>query len=122
MKKFDLQVGMTVFLAPIGNQARRSSEIETRIVKRIGRKYFEVWDGKHEYSTVKFYLENFQQENGGYIANWSIYKSEQEILDAREMNSLNHFFKYGIFGGYTNSELSLDQLRRMKEIVEEEQK
>jgi hypothetical protein len=62
-----LEVGKTVYLKRVGNNARGYKDrpiedlIEEYQIKKVGRKYFEVWKDEKEYNTVKFYIENYKQ-------------------------------------------------------------
>ena len=118
-QKFEIHKDMPVFLKPVGNAERRSTDIKRHFVKKIGRKYFETWNGENDRYTIKFRLDDFQQETGGYSADYEIYPSEQDIINEREKSSLESFFKHTVFGGFGSTNLTLDQLRRMKEIVDE---
>lgn len=114
-----LQVGDTVYLKAVGNNARYDKKIrieEYKIVK-IGRKYFEVNDDTR-YKPLKFRIEDMKQETGGYIADWELYFSHQEILDEEESKNLSWEIK-NIFSGYGEVDLTLEQLRRIRDIINE---
>jgi len=114
-----MQVGDKVFLKAVNNNARGRKEVlikEYEIVK-IGRKFFEV-NNNPNYKPLKFLIENKKQEMGGYVPDWELYFSEQEILDEIEFNRL--FGKIeSRFNVYGKVNLTLDQLRRIIKIIEE---
>lgn len=112
------EVGQKVYLKPVGNNARSGDKvIKEYIVKKIGRKYFEVWDGDWEYSAIKFHLEDLSQVTD-YSPHWSLYFSEQQILDKDECRDLLDSLRK-TFNHWSNSKLSLDQLRRIDTITKE---
>ena len=113
------QVGDTVYLKPINNQARRSNEVLEREVKRVGRKYFYVAESKGPFHMeIKIDIATMKEDQGGYLGDWKAYYSLQEIEDEKEkaerLLDLRRFFD-----GPPRSQLTLDQLRRIKAITEE---
>lgn len=114
-----MEVGDKVFLKAVGNNARGRKEvlIEEYEIMKIGRKYFEV-SNDSRYKSLKFNLEDNRQENRGYIADWDLYFSRQEILDEEEIEKLHWDIKTA-FNGYGKSKFTLDQLRRINAIVDE---
>ncbi|MBX4152277.1 beta barrel domain-containing protein [Paenibacillus lautus] len=112
-----MNVGDKVFLKAVGNNARGRKEVLIRedVITKIGRKYFEVGSG---YKPLKFHIEGLQQETGGYIADWELYFTKQDILDEDEFQRLAWDIKTR-FGGYGKVNLTLDQLRRIDAIIKE---
>lgn len=115
MDKSDLAIGQKVYLQPSGNQARYCKETQEYEVKKIGRKYLEVWKDQREYTTVKFYLEDLRQVTD-YTADWVLYFNKQEILDEQEFNTLEREIK-DAFNIWGKSALSLAQLRQIHAII-----
>ena len=83
-------------------------------VSSVGRKYFKVsgWCGTDR---TRFFNETWNRDTGRAC---DLYESEQEYLEEREARDLRAFVSdrctgYGLRG------LTLDQLRRIKAIVEE---
>jgi CRISPR/Cas system Type II protein with McrA/HNH and RuvC-like nuclease domain len=113
----NIEVGKAVFLKAVGNNARGRKEVFIRedVITKVGRKYFEVGEGR---SLLKFFIESKKQESGEYIADWKLYFSRQEILDEGECEQLFWDIK-SEFGGYGKPKFTLDQLRRIKEIISE---
>ena len=112
------QVGDTVYLKPINNELRRSTEVLTRTVKKIGRKYFDVWDGSNIHTIHQFFIDTMLENERGYLADWQAYYSLQEIEDEQEKSEKLFYFRR-FFDGPLRSQLTLDQLRRIKAITEE---
>jgi hypothetical protein len=112
-----LEVGQQVFLKAVGNNARGRKEVFIReeTISKVGRKYFEVGNG---YRPLKFHIEDLSQEMGGYIADWTLYLSKQDILDEDESNDLHSDIRTA-FSGYGKSKYTLEQLRKIKAIVDE---
>lgn len=112
-----MQIGDKVFLKPINNAARGGNkEIKEYMIKKIGRKYFEVWDGIYEFTTTKFYIGSNQQVTD-YSPDWVIYFSKQEILDEYEFSQLTSNIRE-VFSVYGKVDLTLEQLREIKKIID----
>jgi hypothetical protein len=112
-----VQVGESVFLKAIGNNARRGRErVEEWKIKKIGRKYFDVWIEGREFSTIQFHIEDHKQKMD--YPDWELYWSMQDIEDEKEKNQI--LVKLStMFGSYGKPKLTLDQLRRIQEIISE---
>jgi len=118
-----MKVGDKVYLLPSGNATRYIKDslanhiIETEIVS-IGRKYVTInYGGK-----IKFELDNKHSggyaEHTNYCCDYYMYESKQEILDMLELKDLRKKIE-SCFSSYSRKEFSLDQLRRIMEIVGE---
>jgi hypothetical protein len=109
-----IEVGMTVYLKPIGNAARRGTAIIETTVTKVGRKYFEVeqsWTGR-------FFIETMYQDGRGYISDYHAYLSVKEIEDDARVVALERHFR-ALFD-FSGSGLSLEKLEKMKIIAEGE--
>ena len=108
-EKMKIEVGQEVVLERMGNAARNSQEPIKATVKSVGRKYFEV--GHYG----KFCLETGLQQSD-YSCNYKVHLNEQSLLDRIERRKLDadieQRFRYG-------STLTLDQLKRIKIIIDE---
>ena len=118
-----LEVGQKVFLKPINNQARYIKDdilnnIEEYEIKKVGRKYFEVWQEQREYNTLKFEIED-KSQGINYSRNWILYFSVQEIIDEIEADKLTSKIR-DLIGQYGKINLSLNQLKRITDIIKEE--
>lgn len=114
-----MQIGDKVYLKPVNNKARNGNEkIEEYLIKKVGRKYFEVWDGIYDFSSIKFNLETKTQVTN-YSPDWELYFSKQEILDEQECNQLTKIIR-NKFTGWGKVNLSLEQLRSIKKIIDGE--
>ena len=111
------EVGQKVFLKPINNAVRDSTEVKEEIILKVGRKYFEVWDGENEWSATKFHLDSLRQVTD-YSPDYQLYFSKQELLDEQEANDLTKSIRR-TFGNYGETKLTLDQLRRIHTITQE---
>ncbi|WP_081390270.1 beta barrel domain-containing protein [Paenibacillus odorifer] len=117
-----MKTGDTVYLKAIGNEGRRHKEVHVVEYKigKIGRKYFEVYKEDYESYTIKFRIESNRQHTD-YSPDWELYFSMQEVLDKEESERLSR--KLGEkFGSYGRVDLTLDQLRRISQIVNEQTK
>jgi|GEM_PF-2182584 len=80
-------------------------------ISKVGKKYFELED----YSRCKFEIETLKQvTETNYVDRCHL--SLQEILDEREADKLAGQIK-NIFGGYGKPKLTLEQLRKIMDVV-----
>jgi hypothetical protein len=124
MNKFnDVKVGDIIHLKPSKNY-RNSDDmpIESAKVSKIGRKYFYAHGtDRPESSARKYRIETGAEYNDGannYCA--TAYHKEQEILDIRERDYLSNTMS-NAFTHNNKGEFTLDQLRRIKAIIDEPQ-
>lgn len=107
--------GQIVYLETIQrNPTDRGGKIIEAVVTIVGRKYYTV---KHGWHDLKFEKDTLRQvvECGG--PNYNLFPSEQTVHDDRERFELYALFR-GMAGKY-ECNLSLDQLRRIKAIIDE---
>jgi len=109
-----LQVGQVLFRA----KTRRGQppEIEKVEIANIGNKYFYLKGDHRQYKydkhTLYYYDKNYLQSND------QLYRTEQEILDRWEKDKLSSKLReYFSFWG-SLSKTTLDQLRKVAEILE----
>ncbi|WP_063563009.1 hypothetical protein [Paenibacillus sp. O199] len=114
-----MKIGDAVFLKAVGNNARYRKE--THIVEykvgKVGRKYLEVHPEGYVNNSVKFNMETKRQHTN-FQPDWELYFSMQEILDEEEFTRLNRNIKKK-FDTYSKVDLTLDQLRRISQIINE---
>jgi hypothetical protein len=116
-----LEVGQIIYLKPICNAARYSNEIEEVKITKLGNKYFEVCSVGTEYNKFaidRFLKDTLQQDGKGYSPDWIGYLTKQEIEDERVYNNLGDLIRK-TFDHWHTHKLSLDQLRRIRDIIEE---
>jgi len=108
-----LEKGMKLYGKPVNNRARWNKEISEFTVSKVGRKYFWL----EEMPRTKFEIENLSEVTE-YAPDWELYFTKQEILDEQEFNDLvmNIRLKFDRSG---RVDLTLDQLRRINAIIEE---
>jgi hypothetical protein len=110
-----LSVGQTIFLKPIGNAARRSTDlIETKIAK-IGKKYFEVENGYYG----RFFIDTLTQDGGQYISNYQGYLSKEELETERETKRLYDKIREEYFNSYSSGafNIGLGKLKKIEDIL-----
>lgn len=117
-----LKVGNKCYLKAQGNEERKHRGrpfeewiYEAEIVK-VGRKYFTV--SRNGYET-KYSIEDFSEVTN-YCSDWAFYFSKQDIIDEMEIGRLesiirDRFSRYG----KNSSKLTLEQLRRINDIISE---
>lgn len=112
------KVGQTLYSLNVGNAARRTEQKLTPvIVRKVGRKYFECSPEDWSENKTVYHLDNWQEKTEG-VEDSCLYQTEQEWLDEQETVRIyavirNKFETYG-----RAATLSLDKLRRIKEIIE----
>ncbi|KIN51912.1 hypothetical protein B4146_2240 [Bacillus subtilis] len=84
-----------------------------------GRKYFYVGNtGETETRRMfKFSLEDMREVTE-YSPDWELYLSKQEIIDKEEKKKLMSDIR-SVFDRWSTADLTLDQLRRVHEIISE---
>lgn len=114
-----LQPGQKVYVKKIGNAARnRKPEdlVTEEIVEKVGKKYFYLKD----YYREKFSIEEMR-DISEYSSNCAVYESKKEIEEEDE-----YFTKVGairaVFMRYGSYPLSLEAVRRIYSIIEEDMK
>ena len=80
----DIKPGMEIYLEPIGNAARRSKDLITTKIEKVGRKYFTTKLGYHG----KFFIDTLLQDAGGYTANYKAWLSKDDFFKKQEFESL----------------------------------
>lgn len=122
MNKKDLFVGQKVYLKPVGEAIRYGPKpVEEYEIKSIGNKYFFVWKGE-DYTIKKFTIEDLK-EAIEYNSMWELYFSLQEIKNQEEKENLYRKIRINYFlicDGGKNTKLSLNQLRKIWEVVNNE--
>lgn len=62
----------------------KESDIKEYFVLKVGRKYFTVWDGKHEGTSIQFEIDSMHNVSR-YSPDYKAYISKQEIFDENEI-------------------------------------
>jgi hypothetical protein len=118
MSKSKIEIGQTVYLKPLNNAARRSSEIIESVVTKVGKKYFNV---SPEYLR-RFSLDTMLQDCGNWTAEYKAYLSKQEILDEREKYELYDYLRKTYFDMYSSRKnIRLESLRAIRDLLNSEQ-
>lgn len=114
MKKQDIKIGQKVHIEPVGNALRNGNEIIETVITKIGTKYIETM---YFGDRVKFRIDNGREKDleYGHGYDYVLHLTCKEIEDSREKDALSREM-YMLFRG--NNTLSLEQLRRIKEIVD----
>jgi hypothetical protein len=113
MNKSDFKVGQIVYGKPGINISRYSKEVIEGTIEKIGNKYIDVKFGR----TYKYQIEDLRQKTE-YAEDYYLYLDKQQIFDEEESESLIRDIKLK-FSGWGNVSLTLDQLRRIKVIIDE---
>jgi hypothetical protein len=108
----ELKTGQTVYIKPVGNNARYDQEIKEGVVSKVGKKWFEI----ENYHRCRFSIETGSHDGGQYISGYQVYSSMQEIEDEQEHNKLWHILRR-YFEYYSGNKHSLETLRKINEII-----
>lgn len=109
-------VGETLFAVWVGGRKLNEKNKEV-IVTKVGRKYFYVSDLVWE---PRFHIETWREDNIIGHGNWKLYETKQVYLDEVEADRIYQTIKSNCFDGWNNKiKLSLDQLRRIQQIINE---
>lgn len=113
------EVGQTLYSLNIGNAARNREQILTPVtVVKVGRKYFTCSKEGSRLETQ--YRIDGWIENTEYTANSCLYESVQEWEDEKEHNSIYQKIKNKYFSTFGSKKISLDSLRKINEILEDD--
>lgn len=115
MERNELYVGQTVYIRPAGNAARSNKNIIETKISKIGKKYIET---EHFGDRNKFNISDGKEKDTGYGHGYDyiLYLTRQEIEDEKEEGALLSHFNCC---NWYRFNLTLDQLRRVKAIIEE---
>ena len=109
-------VGEALFAVWV-NSRGLEKECKEVVVTKVGRKYFYVSDLVWE---PKFHIETWRENDNFGIGTWKLYETKQAYLDEVEADRIYQTIKSNCFGSWNNKiKLSLDQLRRIQQIINE---
>lgn len=122
MSKPKPEVGQILYRLNIGNAVSRfrPQELTEVVVKKVGRKYFYVGEKDcPEHMNRKYYLKNWEHENGGYSATSELFASKQEYFDKEEAFRISGKLR-SAFGGLHSTRLTLESLKKIEAILDAE--
>lgn len=119
MNRNDFKKGQTVYLKYIGDRRYGNyGKIIEATVKSVGCKYIttvhESWNEEHKFEVDNDFREYYKIGGRDY----QLFLSQQCIDEENEFDMIQDFLR-NTFDRYKKVKLSLDQLRRIKEIVDE---
>ncbi len=115
-----MEIGDKIYLKPTGNRARYDSQdksIREYEIKKIGRKYFEVWQDNKQWTVIKFRIEDNRQATE-YSDEWILYFSEQDAYDEEEKLEICKELR-NFFDSYKRINMPLDKMKQIIDIVNE---
>ena len=130
-RKLDLKVGqkVTVKIEPMSNASRYVDMSLENIddwcfegeVTKVTNKYITV---KFKCDEEKFSVEDDYRQKTIYGgADYKLYLNRQEVIDEKEANDIYYFIRYKFDGyGCNNNKFTLNQLRRIRDIIKEGEK
>lgn len=114
VKRSELRIGQTVYIEPVGNAARNGKDIIETKISKIGTKYIET---ERFGDIIKFNISDGKEKDTGYGYGYDyiLHLTKQEIEDENERQELLGDLHYDWY----RFNLTLDQLRRIKAIIDE---
>lgn len=112
MEEMKIKSGQTVYVT---GEFRASKEPVEAKIEKVGNKYFTL----EGYYRDKFFIDTLTQANESNYKK-KVYLTLQEIFDKNETEQLESklYSKFRVYSGFG---LSLDQLRRIVSIINEEE-
>lgn len=120
-KLSDFKKGQKAYIELTGNASRGKKLpeelIQECIIETVGRKYIIANNIKFEGHNVNY---GGLKEHTEYCVNYVLYPNKQDILDRFEREKLLSDFKqlFVSFFGNKANELSLEKLRKIKEVID----
>ena len=123
----DFKVGQTVWIRLTGNAIRgkRGDElIEEWVIDKIGRKYITAskktgYPRRIVFEKRGYGYEDRFVEKTDYCVDYIMYETEKEIRDEMEKDEIYRDIRL-FFDSFNKSKLTLEQLRSIKKIIDEE--
>jgi len=110
-------VGEVLYSLNVGNSARRCEQaLRAVTVSKVGRKYFYVDNGS--WYKEQFYIDTWEEKTE-YAATVKLYETEREWLDEKEAREICTLINNSFVYSRPTRDATLDQLRRIKNIIEE---
>lgn len=114
MERKDFEIGQTVYIEPVCYTTRYGTDIIETKISKIERKYIETEEFGDRH---KFNISDGTDENRGYGGyGYLLYLTRQEMDDKNERQELLR----NLQRDWYHLNLTLDQLRRIKAIIEED--
>jgi hypothetical protein len=111
-----LEIGQKVYLAGVGNNARRTDNLKEAIITKIGRKYFYVYVSNREYAyDINTYQQHYlpsDDSNGGYKLYFDKEAYETEKEKYALIDEIRKYFDKSATTIY--KELDINTLRSIK--------
>lgn len=105
-------VGETLYLVWIGDRRYKQNNREVTVTK-VGRKYFEV-NGER----CQFFIDTWAEKWEYGSEDWQVWESKEAYEEHELVCKYCDDFRR-IFGGYGKPNITLDQARRIKAILNE---
>ena len=118
------KVGQILYSLNIGNAARhKKQKLKEVEVKSIGRKYFKCGQiGVPGWQYVQYHLDGWYEKTD-HIANSCLYEFPQEWEDEKESRKICELVReYFEYSWRARKYVSLSDLRKIKEIIDEKNK
>lgn len=117
-----IKVGQELYIIPVGNLVRPyGKNVRKGVVTKVGRKYLYVEiEGVYCGEDGARFNKKTLRSESEYNSPWLAFRSMQEIEDREEVSQLHDEFRQFFGWGGKSRELTLEQLRRIKAIIDEE--
>lgn len=111
------KVGQILYSLNVENAARGREQVLTPVkVVKVGRKYFTCKENGSPWKT-QYHIDGWREKTD-YPPNSKLYRNPQEWEDEKQSDTLLNGIRIA-FRLWSGKKYTLDQLRRIKEIMEE---
>jgi hypothetical protein len=120
VNKTKVAVDQILYRLPVNNAARYGTtvELEEVVVEKVGKKYFTVRrTGERSWGRTTHHLDNWR-EKSDYSPDYVLYASRQEYDDEHESGEICQFIYRSFEYRMNRLDVSIDDLRRIKAILE----
>lgn len=121
MKCFKPKVGQTLYSLNVGNACRDKEQKLTKvIVTKVGSKYFTCKEDERYYGIV-YHIEDWTEKTE-YISDSCLYVNPQEWENAKEEVAICKMIESSFKLGHNIFNISLENLKKIKDLLDEGEK
>jgi hypothetical protein len=110
-------IGKLVYLKYIG-YSEKDESLHEYIIKTVGFRYIHVWKDQNENTKKKFHIDS-KLEVTSFSPEWCLFLSKQDYQEDEEKKKIILKLSYWLGGYHQFDKLSIDQLRRIYQIIQE---
>ena len=112
------EVGQELYSVSVGNAARYGgSEITKVVVTKVGRKYFYCEGVDNYLHEQRYYIDTWEEENGGFSKNSVLYKRAKDWEDEKQADNIFSKMR-SVFTVYGPCKIPLPALIEIEKILD----